>query len=436
MDVISQRNKFGYNIYYRRISDSEIPIIHPERFQKQNTYIIFDDVWYKKIPNYMVNIFGSDYVQKIYQDILETFNTNYLDLLDPSEQDIIINRLKSHEHLTSLINNHLYDRKPMYDFITSPITLSRHIGAKYKMTIYIIGEQHLITEPCDVNNSISIGDYLAELFEYTDVFIDFYLEVHSKSRFKYSDQYNGIDGIYNRFFGCFNRDINWTPRCHNIRAHYVDMRLEKNHIISSIIFTDYYLEKLDLLNEIMSSREYFENSVLDILKIPQIKKELQRSFLEIEIKDWFHNIVEPFYSDYDKVKSDLDLVNELIKNPFLEDYIKQSPTINDFLQNPDPNPLLEQIFNLIIKLDTFFVILSAVIMDIYTLSRIFKQFNTDGTLPDRPHNIIIYAGDAHCKSYRNFLNYLTIFQSTESDYISKNCISTKKIGQPFFESYI
>ena len=54
---------------------------------------------------------------------------------------------------------------------------------------------------------------------------------------------------------------------------------------------------------------------------------------------------------------------------------------------------------------------SAHLVDFYTLSRIFKRFNLQTTNPqkrrstDEPetaNNIIIYAGDAHCNTYRRF----------------------------------
>ena len=45
----------------------------------------------------------------------------------------------------------------------------------------------------------------------------------------------------------------------------------------------------------------------------------------------------------------------------------------------------------------------AMVMDVYTLARIFKKFKESKTMPSEPTNIIIYAGDAHAQVYEEFM---------------------------------
>ena len=93
--------------------------------------------------------------------------------------------------------------------------------------------------------------------------------------------------------------------------------------------------------------------------------------------------------------------------------------------------------------------------DGYLLARVFKDFNMDKMdekaykgathQPNRAHNIIIYAGDAHADNYRNFLSYIGF---TEIDSLGidlekpnpyahipnmpRNCLDMRNINQPFF----
>ena len=58
-----------------------------------------------------------------------------------------------------------------------------------------------------------------------------------------------------------------------------------------------------------------------------------------------------------------------------------------------------------------FLDIFTIIMDIYTLARMFRTFNIGNkNMPVSPKNIIIYVGDYHADIYNDFfMNYLALY---------------------------
>jgi hypothetical protein len=90
------------------------------------------------------------------------------------------------------------------------------------------------------------------------------------------------------------------------------------------------------------------------------------------------------------------------------------------------------------------LIINSKIVDYYLLCRIFKVFDftklTNRRLtdePKEPHNIIIYAGNAHSESVRDFLKELEFKEISTTSSFSKvtNCIDIRKFPQPFFSNH-
>jgi hypothetical protein len=87
------------------------------------------------------------------------------------------------------------------------------------------------------------------------------------------------------------------------------------------------------------------------------------------------------------------------------------------------------------------------IADYYLLCRIFKQFDIEIPAifssfrktdePSEPHNIIIYAGDAHARRVRKFLKNELDFKmiNEKGNNIKANCIRMEDFPQPFFSNH-
>jgi len=93
--------------------------------------------------------------------------------------------------------------------------------------------------------------------------------------------------------------------------------------------------------------------------------------------------------------------------------------------------------------------INSCIADYYLLSRIFKQFNLEMPAifssfrktdePSEPHNIIIYAGDAHARRVRKFLknelSFKMIHEKGDQNKKKANCIMMEDFPQPFFSNH-
>jgi len=92
---------------------------------------------------------------------------------------------------------------------------------------------------------------------------------------------------------------------------------------------------------------------------------------------------------------------------------------------------------------------NTLITDGYLLARIFKTFKVYDKFslyprktdePAEPHNIVIYAGNAHSQRYRSFLKYLGFGLIESSGELEKpgrfsNCVDMIDIRQPFFNKW-
>ena len=104
--------------------------------------------------------------------------------------------------------------------------------------------------------------------------------------------------------------------------------------------------------------------------------------------------------------------------------------------------LIDSLYNINIRLRGF----NMIVTDGYLLARIFKTFKVYDRFaynprktdePAEPHNIIIYAGNAHSQRYRLFLKYLGFNLIESAGKLEKpvgfsNCVDISRIDQPFF----
>ena len=109
-----------------------------------------------------------------------------------------------------------------------------------------------------------------------------------------------------------------------------------------------------------------------------------------------------------------------------------------------------QLLDALSVLNNSTVMINARVVDVYTLSRIFKKFDTKKSKdvgfninyqPEIPHNIIIYAGDAHSDVYRKFLKYIGSEEiamsgprEIKNSHIN-NCLDVTNFPMPFFNSF-
>ena len=417
--------------------------------------------------------------------------------------NLLTENLGPNEVLKKLIQNHYKDTMPISFELSGPCSLSLHKSNIYNKTIYIFGEIHgsensckkkcnddkilyknqcvsttskkgknLLKQGHKIYKEYSIENYLGQLFNNTSVFIDFFLEI-SKTPILTDDPSSYLGKIQNKFIDC------WTGSSYNIlpeaekddnlfttknsilnsdvckltRMHYIDIRRDVNLYdtwnssndlgilvdillrLSNSLYDDInmifkenkysYITKtrfLNILRKLSGSKKVYKEYIFDIFKNKLLKKELRKSIIKKKIDTFFSKKISILSSNYRKhIKYVcIDLIY-IIENKLPSSYSNLYSDYFDVVNN-------------------YLILLESLIMDVYTISRIFKRFDIKSGIlqPSEVSNIIIYAGEAHSDIYREFLVYIgfnTIdykrnFQLNDQE--NERCLNISSFQQPFF----
>jgi hypothetical protein len=443
-------------------------------------------------------------LEELIEELISTYDTNILDnqpyivqkeFLTISLENNLNGKSRpadqmvtSNQVLMQLICNH-YDKsvkKPIADFIGGPKSLSIHWHPGYKKIIYIFGERH--NEIMDCENfdkdadTYPIEDYLYDLMLSTDVFLDIYFELPFPDKNNINNMYEnfGISNkrlpqLFKKFKNCLEYNSRHEGSCQLARSHYFDIRLissnplnlEENKIDIVWIYAMFQRYKIIYRLSDIKERITFLKNLLERPTITNILRELINEDKEAIYEFMKTQLIENRYikKELDKIVENPKLKNLIItyfSNEFrqymslcIDEIQELIKILLNFLNGKNPYAIVnDSIISLCSKMRSPLVCFA----DAYLLARVFKDFNmsqmdekaykgaTDQ--PNRAHNIIIYAGDAHSHSYRNFLFYLG-FNEIDSSGINlenpdprlyldipeghvENCLDIRKIKQPFF----
>ncbi len=217
----------------------------------------------------------------------------------------------------------------------------------------------------------------------------------------------------------------------------------------------------------------FSRSLLDeICKITTENEYLE--FWQKQIKDFeFLNkkVIKTTKEEAQKIKEFIDeelssAVNEgfkgkqaIISAQIIRDIINEYYVVQDMDQDMEryfdfSEISTEKLKILLDNMNLFIVetsVINSIIPDKYLLSRIFKKFKVETNKrptdePEKPHNIVIYAGNAHSDRIRKFLDEELDFKmihtagrkwprdNTEPE-VYRNCIQMNDFPQPFFSNH-
>lgn len=295
------------------------------------------------------------------------------------------------------IYNHFNNRMPNPKYIGGPNNISYQKGLEkgVEKNIYIFGEQHSQTTDCpDKQKILNIENYLSNLLETTDRFLDIFIELPPFS--KTTQEYpvllkkrwnNRLGNLLKKLYPCIEPATRNSQQCKLVRIHYIDIRQNYDCIaleyVESLInepnkFRQNYDKYINQLFPIFSSENIDEHIVFWHSQVDNsysIQKQLNK--LDHETREKIEDYYKGLLSYYVKLKH--KNITRITKNIL-------SNTNTTFYLNMD-------LYNEIISI-------SSVLVDIYTMARIFKKY----TPPIR--NIIIYAGNGHTNHYRQFLKYI------------------------------
>lgn len=432
--------------------------------------------------------------------LIKYYNTNILDNENKLRQILFYSEAKKNMSgkkglttLMRLVYNHYNRKKPKPSYIGGPLSLSSHWSDKYKKMIYIFGEfhsrdmdcqKHLTkfcgdkeimnpkTNKCVSKNSnigkeilnyqkkseMSIEKFLEELIINTDVFIDIFFEVSFYRGEEYNNFYNLIGNdrigqIVNKIGICLEYSKRVAKKCQLARVHYFDIRKGDLYQVNDVSYFRYKLSQVFRIINLDGYQKYMllKNLMKD-KRIINVLQCLNESSLEKYNNFWKKQIKDNFLVQKELSKTFLKKeINNFITKKVLDSAQRNRNVFRTYipkiLKNEEKDSFLSA-FNVVYN-NT--VDANARIVDAYTLSRVFKVYdvkkpafkgNTRRDQPSEAHNIIIYGGDEHAKTYRIFLKSIGFKEinnigSREGIYDNKkplHCLDMKKIHQPFFSS--
>ena len=379
--------------------------------------------------------------------LYETYNTTILDLISPPIRDAF-EKIAEHytknntdrQALIELIINHKNNQKPMTQLLGGPHVVYVYRSLKYDMLIYILGERHGQVMDCKKSlkgkQFMPIEEYMSKLYTNSDVFIDFFYETPKFEGAWVSLPWfgkNRLHRINDKFNECLQTLTRHQKKCRLGRVHYLDIRKFSTRPPSPETGTFYlrYHGRQNTYNAEVTKilktikEEGLISYVRDlILKIKEVKKEVDRSYLGNDILKFYKkHIMKVCAKQEENIQKQIDK------------YLKPKQSA------VNKNKALKTI-------STHLVDINASIVDIYAVSRVFKVFNikkspywkkqfSQPDQPPRPHNVVMYTGAAHSRRYISLLEHLGFEKIEESiDTKFEHCVDISNITQPFFSSSI
>jgi hypothetical protein len=361
---------------------------------------------------------------KIYTSKLKNYSL-------PPEEKIQYSNIESPIVLTN--NKILYKRQmPIAQELEGPVSLSLH---KFKdKIIYIFGEKHTRPENCSVNKT-KIIDYIENILKQQQIEIDFFLETSpSYTDFKEYEVKHQLDDLRYLVRECIGKTKNKCKFGRN-RAHYLDIR--EGGVLIKLLSSalDDNLDKLDdeeninliftILYEIINTTDFesFMHESDDIAYYTDISEELGRKLHKqierIREKDrkLFGLIVGRTWAQKPDPYTYDELLNDIDKYENIRQLLTDKST-----EEIDKSRYKHELLLFFVKLWLYLLFKRASITDIYAIARMLKPY---------AKNIVVYAGNAHAKNYRNFFKLAdaTLIKEIRNE---SGCLDMKDFPQPFF----
>lgn len=321
-------------------------------------------------------------------------------------------------------------------YISGPTEIIRMQSKKYNRDIYLISDVHsTLKGMCKTKrNTREFHLYIDEIFKNNpNIQFDYFIEkgfvaensIKIWSHLSYLSKTNS----YFQDNGCFSIFKSDIKKCRkeypNVRFHLGDTRnnikyykIERDNKFSFIV-RYYFASKYDSIKVMKKHISEIKKFLLFI----KYKKNLNMAYKEL----WESKLIS---SQYNKIK------NKVIKRKIKKYFNNRWKTLlNGDLYKEYKNKInrcsMTDIPTLIIfneaNFSFFMIQVVSILMDLYLLSRLFKDFDNKPT-----KNIIIHAGEAHIKYYIDFLKTIDFELIESAKKTSERCLNVSKMKQPFF----
>lgn len=305
---------------------------------------------------------------------------------------------------------------------------------KYGLKVVLLADSHTLEYVCNNKNSEgSANDFIVEQIKSAQCFMDVYLEIpyiYDKNLHRRRIGRSYMANLHDDIDDCFKWD---KIRCEypHLRAHYIDLRTEdlakeyqkyfqfektfnKLHYGMGNAKTEYtYWKNNKEMKEIFLSKATIVANMKEIIKSTKIQKQID-------------NVMDPVIR-----KKINEISTKWIENP--KDFnIDWEYLTWDYMLDALKTNNSYHITNIYYSFSSY----DGVIMDIYTLGRMFREYtyvpNQNSSLAK---NMIIYAGGFHTQRYEDFLlNYLDCKREINNRSYRINCSDITNVKQPIFSN--
>lgn len=326
----------------------------------------------------------------IYTDLISTYNTNLLDKEDKLVQTTFdrissenMNNTEGRVTLMKLIHNHYHpdpDRETIRS-IYGPTSLT--IYTTHVKTLCIFGHPLGESPQSGPKECVHIKKYLTDLFNTTDVFIDFY-GVQDTHKYTQKDtqftRTHYVDGVH----GVHGVGVHGDNFFHKFMYTY--------NIINTYGIRGVKMVPKDIFPVLLSAKlhTFFADFVIKNVNDGNVND----SYMSTEIITWFNDQLA-LYLHYFRKPENMTKIQEIINT------LNNDATF-DTLNYVEQRSIMINISNIATHIISK---IHGLMMDVYTLAHIFpKDPNKDE--PNEPHNIIVYTRfPEHYSSFLKYVNY-------------------------------
>lgn len=361
-----------------------------------------------------------------------------------------IKNLKAFYGLAYIIKNMLKSPIPkIWDNIYGVTNCILVNNTKYNIKVLFLNDTHNldVCSQTEIRNrrAVSANDFIIEQLNTAECFMDLFLEI--PYRYRGASYLYNITGTYMRNLKdnletCFNIDKLYC-NYPNLRAHYIDTRIGDTLGQDLFFFLHNFIPK-SWYNEGYGTNSNFPN--FQNVSYWEKKENLKNIFrnkdtLTITLENMIYT---PSTYSGKKLKKQLDNIKDIYIREQIIKALKEwiyNPTdrnVNwkymtwDYMINAMKTKNKSQIEDIYYSLFSYF----GLIMDIYTLGRMFRDYRPVPNFYSGPaKNMIVYAGGQHNDRFLNFMvNYLKDTKIIFSNELRINCPSIRELKQPVFVS--
>lgn len=318
------------------------------------------------------------------------------------------------------------------------------------INIYLYGEKHFEKFKDKYKNFpyINFENYINLLLQNSSSFSDLYIENWKDIVIDISESYksdNVLLTLYNthkKFKECETKKYHdkWVlseiESCKLFRYHYIDIRTINDNTLQNILHNLIFLDEVEdelyigYINKFIYKLKIIKSYIKDNINYEERKKLFIDFFVNeilndsLVLKEISRTIVRDIIYNFIYEKLVYNVENFINKKYNIDRINLLSEILNILINQPnvDVENIKDTINDSIESLNDELVKIYSVMMDCYTLSRIFKPYKGVSKQPNYARNIYIYAGAAHCKTYSEFFEYLDFklekqFENDSDNYI-------------------